>query len=436
VGRGRLTGAGIRLVAAVPISPPFAVTRIDRYVLERALVPLTASIGIALVALLLERMVRLMELMVSQGGPLLLVLKLLANLIPHYLGLALPLALFLGITLCATRLSVDSELDALQSAGVGLTRLLMPMVALTVAVFLVMLLLVGWLQPLTRYEFRALMWAATNSAWDLAVEKGAFFNGIGTYTVLIEDMGDNGRTFKGVFVQQRKSDGGAVIMTAETGEASRLLDSGMIMLKLKNGRRVESQRDSDKVTVLTFERFDLPMEVASADPFRDRSGERELTFSELLCQLRLRGMGHAPSPPPWPCGAEAAPLEFKGSRLQSETHARLVRLLSLLFVPFMSLPLGLASRRSQKATGLVAGVILLALFNYVVQFGEKAADYGRVSPWLGLWTPLLVMTLLSLWLFWLVKERPRDNPVETLFVAVERWRANLVGAVRRAFARA
>lgn len=413
----------------------FTVTRVDRYILERALVPLTASIGIALVALLLERMVRLMELMVSQGGPLLLVLKLLANLIPHYLGVALPLALFLGITLSATRLSLDSELDALQSAGVGLTRLLMPMVALTVAVTLVMLLLVGWLQPLTRYEFRALMWAATNSAWDLAVEKGAFFNGIGSYTVLIEDMGDNGRTFKGVFVQQRKSDGGAILMTAETGEASRLPDSGMIVLKLRNGRRVESQRDTDKVTVLSFDRFDLPMEVTSADPFRDRSGERELTLPELVCQLRLKARGQSTLPPPWPCGAEAKPLEFKGNRLASELHARLVRLLSLLFLPFMSLPLGLASRRSQKAVGLVTGVILLALYNYLLQFGEKGADYGKVSPWLGLWVPWLGMAALSVFLFWLVKERPRDNPVETMFEIVERWRANLVAAVRRVFVR-
>jgi lipopolysaccharide export system permease protein len=419
-----------------PTTHRFAITRIDRYVLERALVPLTASIGIALVALLLERMVRLMELLVNQGGPILLVLKLLANLVPHYLGLALPLALFLGITLSATRLSVDSELDALQSAGVGLTRLLQPVLWLTLAMTLVMVLLVGWLQPLTRYQFRALMWAATNSAWDLAVEKGSFFNGIGNYTVLIEDMGDNGRTLKGVFVQQRKSDGGTIMMTAETGEAARLPDNGQILLKLYNGRRVESQRDSDKITVLSFERFDLPMEVAASDPFRDRSGERELTLTELVCQLRLRGMGEAPSPPPWPCTEDARPLQFKGGRLQSEMHARLVRILSLMFLPFMSIPLGLASRRSQKGVGLVVGVILLALFNYVLQFGEKGADYGKVSPWLGLWTPWLVMMALGFFLFWLVKERPRDNPVETMFDALERLRANMVAAVRRIFVRA
>lgn len=425
------------MTLALPRLTPhrFAITRIDRYVLERALVPLTASIGIALVALLLERMVRLMELLVNQGGPVLLVLKLLANLVPHYLGLALPLALFLGITLSATRLSVDSELDALQSAGVGLVRLLQPVLWLTLAMTLVMVLLVGWLQPLTRYQFRALMWAATNSAWDLAVEKGSFFNGIGSYTVLIEDIGDNGRTLKGVFVQQRKPDGGTVMMTAQTGEAARLPDNGQILLKLYNGRRAESQRDSDKITVLSFERFDLPMEVAASDPFRDRSGERELTFTELICQVRLQGLGAAPSPTPWPCSESARPIQFKGNRLYSEIHARLVRILSLLFLPFMSIPLGLASRRSQKGVGLVVGVVLLALFNYLLQFGEKGADYGKVPPWLGLWTPWLAMMALGFFLFWLVKERPRDNPVETMFEALERLRAGMVASVRRTFTR-
>jgi lipopolysaccharide export system permease protein len=187
--------------------------------------------------------------------------------------------------------------------------------------------------------------------------------------------------------------------------------------------------------VLSFERFDLPMEVAASDPFRDRSGERELTLPELVCQMRLQGRAEAPSPPPWPCAEDARPLQFKGSRLQSEMHARIVRILSLLFLPFMSIPLGLASRRSQKGVGLVVGVVLLALFNYLLQFGEKGADYGKVSPWLGLWLPWVGMMALGFFLFWLVKERPRDNPVETMFEAVERARAGMVAAVRRVFVR-
>src|SRR6185369_53195 len=119
------------------------VTRIDRYVIEKTMVPLAATIGIALVALLMERMVRLMEILVSQGGPLFLVLKMLGNLVPHYLGLALPAALFVGVMLATTRLSIDSEIDALQSVGVSLRRLLRPLMVLTLAIGVVLFLLYG-----------------------------------------------------------------------------------------------------------------------------------------------------------------------------------------------------------------------------------------------------------------------------------------------------
>ena len=63
---------------------------IDAYVLRKTLGPLLACIAIALVAMLLERMLRLLDFMVDKGGPFYLVLKMLANLIPHYLGLAIP----------------------------------------------------------------------------------------------------------------------------------------------------------------------------------------------------------------------------------------------------------------------------------------------------------------------------------------------------------
>src|SRR6185295_17122494 len=183
---------------------------------------LGAAVGIALIALLMERMVRLMELLVNQGGPIILVLKMLANLVPHYLGVALPLALFLGVTLCATRLSVDSEIDAMQSAGVALSRLLVPLLGLAAVITLCMFVVSGWLQPLTRYAYRALVYAATNSAWDLAVEKGSFFSGIGKSTILIDDISDGGRVLRKVFIYQDRDYGNISVMTAERGEAFRI----------------------------------------------------------------------------------------------------------------------------------------------------------------------------------------------------------------------
>ena len=77
----------------------------DRYVLNKTLMPLTVAIGIALIALLMERMVRLLDLVVNKGGPFYLLLQMLANLIPHYLGIALPAAFFIGVLHAVMKMS-------------------------------------------------------------------------------------------------------------------------------------------------------------------------------------------------------------------------------------------------------------------------------------------------------------------------------------------
>jgi lipopolysaccharide export system permease protein len=390
------------------------VTRIDRYVLERTLTPLAATVGIALIALLLERMVRLMELLVNQGGPLFLVLKMISNLIPHYLGIALPAALFIGIMLATTRLSVDSELDALNAVGVGLRRLLWPLMGLAFLISILVFVLYSYLQPHTRYAYRALIYAATNSVWDLALEKGAFFTGLGGYTVMVDDIAKNGGRLEGVFIYRREEDGKTIAMTAESGEAFRRPQELQIVLRLKNGVRTEIRADNGQATALTFETFELPIDVALPAPFRERVSERELTIEELWA-LRNKTDGTGP----------------KRSAIQAELHGRLVRTASLLIIPLLAVPLGLVTRRNERNIGIAVGVVLMVLYHNVINFGEAIATTGRVSPWIGLWLPFGLFAAFSLWLFAAVSIWPRENPVVLLFARIARWRESLLNLLPR-----
>src|SRR5215471_1054441 len=69
-----------------------AVTTLDLYVLRKTSLPLVAAIAVLLAALLLARLVELLDLVVNHGGPFFLLLKMLAGLIPASLGLVLPCA--------------------------------------------------------------------------------------------------------------------------------------------------------------------------------------------------------------------------------------------------------------------------------------------------------------------------------------------------------
>ena len=57
--------------------------------------------------LLLDKMLRLFDFVVSEGGPVSVVWQMLANLIPEYLALGIPIGLLLGILLAFRRLALS-----------------------------------------------------------------------------------------------------------------------------------------------------------------------------------------------------------------------------------------------------------------------------------------------------------------------------------------
>ena len=98
----------------------------SRYLLAQIARPMITAILVALIALLAERTLRVIDLVVGWRGSLFVVFEMLGYLIPHYMGLALPVAFFLGILLTFSRLSREGELAAMYASGAGLPQLLRP----------------------------------------------------------------------------------------------------------------------------------------------------------------------------------------------------------------------------------------------------------------------------------------------------------------------
>ena len=57
--------------------------RLDRYIVRQVLGPLIMTLSIAAMLLLLERMLRLFDFVVNQGGPVEVVFRMLGSLVPH-----------------------------------------------------------------------------------------------------------------------------------------------------------------------------------------------------------------------------------------------------------------------------------------------------------------------------------------------------------------
>jgi lipopolysaccharide export system permease protein len=390
---------------------------IDRYVLTKTLGPLLACIAIALIAMLLERMLRLLDFLLDKGGPFYLVLKMLANLIPHYLGLAIPAAFFVGMLMAVMRLSGDSELDAIHAMGVGLRRLLLPLVGLAVVLLVATAIIIGLLQPYTRYAYRALVYTATHTVWNSALERGTFFTGLGNVAIMVDDITDGGRKLMGIFLHRTEGDGSTTTISAEQGQLFRLKKPDFSLdLRLINGSWIRCDSNGEHCTVLTFDKSDVPLDMAQGPASRIHPR------GEVVKELTLPELWQARDDPPG---------TLTRAMIVAELNSRLVRIVSLLFLPLLAVPLGIVSRRARRSIGVVVGLVMLILFHNVLRFGESMVETGALPPIIGLWLPGAVFAAIGAWAFHMTSKRPGYNPVSA---TLDRT-SDIVDAVRRRFAR-
>ena len=136
---------------------------------------LVAALAVALAALLAERMLRLFDLMIAYGSEVTPVLRMVASLVPHYLGLALPVAFCIAVLGAMRHLSETSEAVAMENAGWSLRRIGLPFLACALMFCLLSQLLFGIVQPGSRYVYQTIRHELINAGWNGRVEEGTFF---------------------------------------------------------------------------------------------------------------------------------------------------------------------------------------------------------------------------------------------------------------------
>jgi lipopolysaccharide export system permease protein len=367
---------------------------IDRYVLRLSLWPMLGALGVTLVALLLERVLRLLDMLSASSNRFGFAAELAVNLVPHYLGLTLPAAFFIALFVVISRMNEDSEIDALLANGVSLSRMAVPYVALGAVLMVISLVVFGLLQPYSRYGYRAVLHAAENAGWNGAAPGQTIIAPDETVTITADSADPGGRRLNRVFIRRLAPDGSENITTAATGELSPDPTDRSVTLSLTNGQQLRANSRGEP-EILSFNSLTVRVPLAGAARLlRARGGDqRELTLSELARE--------ASSP---------APL-IPRQTLLAELYGRLARALSLPLLPLLALPLGLAAKRGGRAPGVIMAGLLLLAFQHLLQLGQSFAMSGRVPAALGIGLPFLGFAALCIGIFVSSRKRPGETPV-------------------------
>ncbi|MBL8630419.1 MAG: LptF/LptG family permease [Rhodospirillaceae bacterium] len=403
---------------------------IDGYLLRQIVPTLLVTIFIAAVILLMERLMRLLDIAVGNGVSTLVVFQMLFNLIPHYIGLALPAALFLGVLLAFRKLSMQSELDAIQSSGLGLTRIIRSAMWLAVAMAAFNFVLAGYIQPFTRYAYRAILFNITSGVIEQGIGEGIFMNLPNGYTLRVERTSGAGRELSGVFAHKQDDQGKIITLTAKKGELVTGANDGIVTMRLISGHRSEWNPKTGETATLKFEVFDWPLDLADLVQFRGRGGdERELSIDELWRTMQAnkaagRKGAVASTDETLPPSQRIAP-----SAVDAEFHGRIVFTLSMLLLPILGAPLGIITRRTPRSFGLVFGLIVLVSYHKVLEFTEAYASTSGMAAAPILWGAFVVFTSLTLILFRSTEALAGATPVQRL----ENWWFDMMDAIVRVF---
>ena len=362
---------------------------ITRYVLWQ-LIEVTLFVTLALTGVVwLSQSLRFIDLIINRGLSFFTFVYLTFLLLPSFLAVLLPIALFCAVAYTYHRLSVDSEIVVLRSAGLSDMDLMKPalimagiMVALCYAITL-------YLQPAGFREFKDRQFIIRADFSRILLQEGAFNNLGNGLTVYIRERLSNGEV-RGILVHDNRDRAAPVTMMAERGVLLNSPDGPF--LSLFKGNRQEMNKDRGKLSLLYFDRHNVDLsDLIDAQGPRWRE-PRERYLNELFRE-------------PQDDGERAYRRE-----LRAEGHARLVSpLYSLVMtlIALVSLLGGEFNRRGRAGRLIVTGVIAVAFQGLALGLAYAIVKMPYLTPLP--YANVVIWTVAALYILF-YRNKPRRRP--------------------------
>lgn len=252
---------------------------LDRYILRQCLSVMVLVTGALTAAVWLAQSLRLVDLIVNRGLSAEMFLYLATLILPRFLDIVLPIGGFIAVLFVFNRLSTESELVVMRAAGVGPYALAKPVLVLSTISFAVLMSLSAYFLPASNREFKDLQFEIRNRFVSSLLQEGSFTTISDKLTIYIGSRDERGEVI-GLLVNDERDPRRPTTILAERGAFADSGSSSRIIMV--NGSRQQYDRDTGKLSVLTFTRYVLDLDMLRDAPVVRFREAQERFLGELF----------------------------------------------------------------------------------------------------------------------------------------------------------
>jgi len=329
--------------------------------------------------LLMGRLIKLTDLVISRGVPLADVSRMIMYLMPSFLVFTIPMAFLLAVLLAFGRLSADNEITVMKAGGISLMQMMPPVVLCGLSAALLTLAASTVGVPWGNSAFKSLSFDVMKQNVAATVREKVFWDDIPGIVMYIEHYDEERHALKGVIIHDGRDQKRPLTIFAADGVIGGATAQHDIRLALNNGS-IHVAGKADEYRLIHFGEYIMTIGGSGQGSGIGRN-EQDMTVAELLRQIN-------------------SPATTKTVRLKttSELHSRFAFPFASLVFAVVAVPLGMQNRRSGKSAGFATSIGILLAYYVVQSLLRTLADKGSLPPVLALWLPNLIFLGLGWYL--------------------------------------
>lgn len=357
---------------------------LDRYLIRETLGPFALGLVLFTFLLAIQPMLVSAEVLISKGTPMPTVGYLLLTLLPHALGLTIPMAFLASIVMALGRLSGDREAVALMACGVSPLRMLRPVMAMAVVTAAATLYVLVWVMPGANKTFSRVTFELTQKMAAQDVKPRLFYEGFTGKVILVGDTTAGGQ-WNEVLVADTSQPGRPAVRLAETGNLVVDDERQMVNIVLGQVSGYQPVPDTGEYQLQRSGR-----EITQIDPgvvFNAGRGLQADLNSMTLAELDAAAAARVAS--------DLSPHNEIISKQQRFSFPA-----SAFVFALIGLALGLHTRKEGKMAGFAVGIAVVLVYYGVMAWFEGLARAGDFSAFWARWMPNIILGVAGVGLLW------------------------------------